>query len=512
MSKLTRSEFLKVMGLGASSLTLPGCAHLLRGTRGKGAGKRPNIIFIESDSMDGRIMGCAGHPAAYTPNMDRLAGRGALFLNTYCNSPQCCPSRASMWSGQHTHQIEGWNNYKGIEKGTPTFRTHLDQASYLTHTTGKTDYLSGGHSLTNRVCHWTRTANIRLPQKPRPDAKVSDSNEHRFRSGDWDRIDKCKEWLRQNAGQDGRPFMLYCGLSIPHPAFRTSKKWLETIDPEKVTLPPYEAQLHPVMEYMAATKNSLGEFSDEEILAIRRTYYAMIAEADAMVGELVDTVESMGLGDSTYIIYTSDHGEMNMEHRQWLKNSLYEASVRVPMIIAGPGVKEGLVVDDLVSLIDIFPTLMDMAGLPHPEGLAGHSLMPLMQGRPGERPDWVLSQYHANFANTGTFLLRRGDWKYIVYAGYEPRLFNLKEDPDEMVNLVPSRPDVVQAMDARLLEIVDYDAVDAKVKAYDRESFTRWRAEVGAEECSRIMKEVVYKGFGWSVEHDRQLASWLGEK
>ncbi|MFC1543382.1 sulfatase-like hydrolase/transferase, partial [Candidatus Neomarinimicrobiota bacterium] len=268
-------------------------------------------------------------------------------------------------------------------------------------------------------------------------------------------------------------------------------------------------QLHPVMEYMAATKNSLGEFSGEEILAIRRTYYAMIAETDAMVGELVNTVEDMDLDDSTYIIYISDHGEMNMEHRQWLKNSLYEGSVRVPMIIAGPGVKEGLVVDDLVSLIDIFPTLMDMTGLSHPGELAGLSLMPLMQGRPGERPDWVLSQYHANFANTGTFMLRRGDWKYIAYVGYEPMLFNLREDPDEMLNLALLRPDVVRAMDAQLREIVDYKAVDTRVKAYDRESFTRWRAEVGAKECSRIMDEVVYKGFGWSPKHDRQLAEWL---
>ena len=83
---------------------------------------RPNILFISSDSMDGRAMGCTGHPAAHTPHMDRLAERGVLFTHTYCNSPQCCPSRASMWSGRYVHQEEAWNNHKGLEAGAPTFQ------------------------------------------------------------------------------------------------------------------------------------------------------------------------------------------------------------------------------------------------------------------------------------------------------------------------------------------------------------------------------------------------------
>src|SRR5690606_5518683 len=103
-----------------------------------------NIVFIQCDSMDGRVMGCMNHPAmaAATPNMDGLASQGVLFRNAYCNNPICCPSRASMWSGQYTHHCEGWNNYKGLEEDAATFQTVIAKAGYQTAAFGKTDYLS----------------------------------------------------------------------------------------------------------------------------------------------------------------------------------------------------------------------------------------------------------------------------------------------------------------------------------------------------------------------------------
>ena len=111
------------------------------------------------------------------------------------------------------------------------------------------------------------------------------------------------------------------------------------------------------MDYMSVTKNTHGHFTDEEILAIRRHYYAMVAETDAMLGQILDTLEATGQLHNTYIIFASDHGEMNMEHRQTLKNALYEASARVPLIVAGPGLQQGVISDELVSLIDLFPHL-----------------------------------------------------------------------------------------------------------------------------------------------------------
>ena len=183
---------------------------------------------------------------------------------------------------------------------------------------------------------------------------------------------------------------------------------------------------------MSVTKNTHGHFTDDEILAIRRHYFAMVAETDAMLGQVLDTLEATGQLNDTYIIFASDHGEMNMEHRQTLKNAMYEASARVPLIVAGPGLQQGVISDELVSLIDLFPTLMDMAGLDHPEGLDGVSLLPLCRGDASGRPNYVFSEYHSNFSNTGIAMWRQGPWKYIRYAGYPPQLFNLQDDPEEI--------------------------------------------------------------------------------
>ena len=470
---------------------------------------RPNIVFIESDSMDGRVMGCMGHQAAYTPNLDRLAARGVLFRNTYCSSPQCCPSRSSMWSGRHTHEIEGWNNHKGIEPGSQTFLSQLRGAGYRNFVVGKTDYVSGGHSLGARLWAWTRAAAIPLPQKPRPRGQIQKMEKVRCNRSDWKQVDQSVEWLRERAGASPEPFVLYCGLRSPHPPFKTSRTWAAKIDSDAIRVPPYEERLHPVMEHMGDTKNTDGVFTDDDIRSVRRVYYAMIAETDAMVGELMQCVDDLGLSDSTYFVYCSDHGEMNMEHRQYLKNSVYESSVRVPLIVAGPGVQHGAVVDDLVSLLDMYPTLMDMAGIPQPDGLSGHSLFPALSGGELERPDWVLSQYHSNFAYTGIFMLREGPWKYVAYVGDAPQLFHLDADPDEMVNLAPSKPEVVRRMDERLRSIVDYEAVDAKAKAYDRASFRAWLEEMGETEGLALFGSFFEEP--WDDNHAQRIKAWLGE-
>ena len=199
-----------------------------------------------------------------------------------------------------------------------------------------------------------------------------------------------------------------------------------------------------------------------------------------------------------------------MEHRQWVKCNLYEAAVRVPLLIAGPGIEAGTVADDLVSLIDLYPTLMDMAGAESPDDLRGHSLVPLLAGDRDRRPDWVFSEYHGQMANTGMFMLRRGELKYIAYAGYAPQLFDLGQDPDELHNLAEIRPEDAAAMDAGLRELVDYEAVDRQAKEYDRESFRKWREGLGRDAYLRAMNERIYPG-QWTSEQERRVARRLEE-
>jgi arylsulfatase K len=481
-----------------------------------------NILLIQTDSQDGRILGCMGHPAMQgaTPNLDRLAARGVLFRNAYTNNPVCCPCRASMWSGQYTHHCEGWNNYKGLEPDTPTFLTHLDAAGYRTRVVGRTDHLSGKHTVRARVAAWTRSANILRPAYREPAPEIIEADEEQVHQGDWKQADNAVAALREFAAEPGEPFFLYLGTGAPHPPFRTSRRYLDLIDEAGVTVPPEDEGLqdHPVMKFRHVSMNWQHGFDDAMVKRVRRIYFAMCSEVDAMMGRVFDALDATGLADTTIVIFTSDHGELAMEHHQWYKMSMYDPSVRVPLIVAGPGLPQGQAIDDPVSLIDIFPTLMDLAEVEAPADIDGHSLLPAARGEPNAHPAWAFSEFHDTPMNTGLFMLRRGDWKYVVYVGYSPQLFNLAEDPDEITNLADRRPNVVAEMDRKLREIVDYDEVDARAKAYDKAAFREWRAEQQAAGTYRDQMARIYSGFDnlpddevmpWTDEDEAQIERWL---
>jgi len=481
----------------------------------------PNIVLIMCDSMDGRVMGCMDHPAMAhaTPNMDRLAEEGVLFSNTYSNSPLCVPSRASMWSGKYVHHCEAWNNFKGLEEDTPTFQTRLEDAGYIAKTFGRTDYLSGRHTIRARVSAWTRSANLMRPNFRMEAPEILSDRRERVHNRDWDSVEKCIEWMRY-ASSPKSPFMIHLGIGAPHPPFVTSGKYLEIIDDGGVEIPPADESRHPALIYQRTIKNWMHGFSGEMIKKTRKIYFAMIAEVDGMVGKVMDHLKESGLDKSTFVIFTSDHGELAMEHRQFYKQSLYEPSVRVPLIVAGPGIQRGKQVKDLVSLIDIYPTLMSLSQASCPEGLNGQSLMPLLKGEKDNRPDIVFSELHADSLNTGAFMLRRGKWKYVTYVGMEPQLFNLEEDPWEIDNLATSRKEEVKKMDALIRKIVDYEKVDAKVKEYDKTSFREWRQkqkEVGTYED--VMARI-FSGWDhladdevtpWTDADEDKIKAWLGE-
>lgn len=523
-NNLDRRDFLKVVGLGAASLAVTGCRTLSISPT-NGTGKRPNIIFVHTDSWDGRVLGCLGNPALKnaTPNIDRLARRGTVFRNAYCTHPICCPSRANMWSGTYTFRCESWNNYKGLPEGATTLMTHLRKAGYRFASEkggyGKHDYTSGGHSQLARVTAWTGPADIRLPVYRMKAPEVLEGHIERVNTRDWDDITDAKRFLAAQAG-DNQPFFMYVGSRAPHPPFTTSRKWLDMINHDAVTIPPEDSGIHPVMEYQRITKNWMHGFSKRTVHKTRSIYYAMCAETDAMVGELIDEMDRLGLTENTYFIFSSDHGENNMEHRQFYKMNMYESSVRVPLVIAGPGIRQGVIVDNTVSLIDIYPKLLDFAKIPSPAGLDGQSLMPLLRGSTSESRNWAFAMLTGTSSNTTMFMLRKGDWKYIAYPGYEPQLFNLTDDPDEIYNLAPVEPQVVSQLDAQLHRIVDYKQVHARCIEYDKNSFIKWRRQVKAhpihlKEYGADIKNATYEQImancyiGFTDEHEAKLDKWL---
>ena len=500
---------------------------------------RPNILFIQCDSMDGRVMGPAGHPATAraTPHLSELARRGTLFTRAYTTNPICCPARASMWSGQYTFHCEGWNNYKGLEPGAPTFATALEEAGYDLGIFGKTDYVSGQHTIRARVSPWTRSARIMRPGYRFDAPEIIEGDVRRIHEWDWDDIDKLSEFLAQRPGQD-KPWFAYMGIRAPHAPFKTSRHYLNMVDPAGIAPYVEDRYDHPVMQYQRVHKNWALGLGAEMVRLSRHVYYGMIAEVDAMVGSILATLDRLGLRENTRIIFTSDHGELALEHAQVGKMNHYEASARIPLILAGAGIPAGGKVSSFASLVDIFPSLMDMAGLPCPPALDGQSLLPLAAGTAaGPRP-WALAEYHDSTCDTGSFMLRTGDWKYIALPGYKPLLFDLHSDPDETVNLAPAQPEVVEQLDGQLRSIVDYPAVDAKVKDYDRRSFAQWRREHLAKGDYAQQMTRVYSGWDgitdemasaavaargpvpgtpaelapWSAADEERIIRWLGRK
>lgn len=478
-----------------------------------------SIIIVQTDSHDGRAMGCMGHGAMQgaTPNMDALAERGVLFRNMYCNNPVCCPSRASMFSGLFSHHCAGWNNYKGLEPGDSTFLSRLAEGGYRVQTFGKTDYVSGHHTVRARVTPWTRATGIRRPEYRMPGPQVLNDERERVLEHDWRNVDRATQWLTEHS-DDERPFLLYLGLNQPHPPFSTSRRYLQMIDPEAVALPPPDESAHPVMELMQVKKNWMHGFDEATVRLVRRIYFAMVAEVDAMLGRVLGVVQGADLWGDCCVIFTSDHGEMNMEHGQFYKMCHYEPSARVPLIVAGPGFEQGHEVETLTSLIHLHPTVTDIAGLPPAAALDGQSLLPELCGDGPARPNRAFAEFHGCTSRTGAFMLRLGDWKYVAYPGFRAQLFNLAGNPAEVHDLVNDRPAVAANMDAALRELVDYEAVDARVKEYDRQSFRHWRqgqldAGTYRETMSRIFSG--WDGVGaadaepWTDADEERVLAWL---
>jgi arylsulfatase A-like enzyme len=509
--------------------------------------------------MDGRKMGCMGDAAmaSATPNMDGIADRGVLFTNAYSTCPVCNPSRASMWTGQYPHAYDCWNNHEGLRPGIPTFRTALESAGYATNAVGPLDYAYGLHSIRDQVGSWTRAANILRPlcRTPLPVIRQDEVN-----ARDWQHTYSAVRWLREQAGSS-QPFFLYLTTGLVHPAFVAEQRHLAVVDEKAVEIPPTVGDLddaqHPVDRYIRVTKNCDQPLDEGLVHTIRHCYYGMIAALDEMVGRVLQTLADLGIRDSTYVIFSGDHGEMAGEQNQVLKRTMYEPSIHIPLIISGPDVRRGAAVPEPVSLIDIFPTLMDMGNvdyaglaerpagaaapaeggsLPHrrpgipenpadtrvPTRMHGESLMPQLTGSTPRTRPWAFAEYNGDRCNTGVYMLRDQRYKYVHHEGYEPQLFDLDNDPWEETNCVAEHPDVASRMESVLQDGVGGETpveIDGRAKEYDRRSYIAWRRSLPSEARYRQTMSHVYSGFDrqciedlvpWRDEDEAKIAAWLG--
>lgn len=426
-----------------------------------------NVLFLFADQHNPSFSGCYGG-ITRTPNLDALAGEGILFEAAYTPCPMCSPARACLFTGQYVHENRCWDNcfpYNGDK--LPGWGHYLrDQGVHLA-TIGKLDFAAHADNGTaseyepdDRVSYDVVSLFRRPPLLQRPKYHMVNNWEV---SPDGDRghleqniVDEARRWFREEM-PDRVPWILNVNFSKPHSPWHPDPAKYAFYREQICLSPKYlqcEQDLHEVDRQQS--RHTCGYVLDgEHVKDCHAAYHAIVEEHDENIGAVIEALKETGQYENTLIIYAADHGEMLRAHGAWEKSSMYEDSIRVPMIIRVPGAAPGRVRIP-VSLLDIFPTIRDFLGCKKPNGnIHGDSLLPVIHGKGDLSGRAVFSESHANGRITGTFAVRKGQWKLIHYDGYGSLLYDLKDDPEEMRDLGESKDPVALRAKQELMEILE---------------------------------------------------------
>jgi choline-sulfatase len=463
----------------------------------------PNIVLLMADQLAAPALPIYGHPLVQAPAIRALAERGAVFGHAYCNSPICAPSRYSMLSGRFAHAIDAFDNASEFPAAIPTMAHYLRAAGYRTILCGKMHFVGPDqlHGFDERLTTDIYPAEfLWVPDwsKGPGDRPTGVSMRHVVEAGpcvrsmqmDYDEevehagVQKVYDLAR--TGTD-RPFFLTVSYTHPHPPFVAPQPYWDLYDPGAIDLPrvpaiPYAALDAHSQWLHRAHAQDLHDLTDERIRRARHGYYGMVSYVDAKIGAIVEALERTGLAERSVIVCCADHGEMLGERGMWYKQTFFEWSARVPLVIRGPGIAPRRVAD-IVSLVDLLPTFLDIAApaarVSPVDPLDGCSLWPLLAGavastggpdaeRAGTRE--AIAEYASEGVCAPSRMLRRGRYKYVHTLGLPPLLFDLVDDPDERVNLAgrATHAGVEAELSQRLLRDWDPAAVDRRIRESQR--------------------------------------------
>ncbi len=445
-----------------------------------------NLLFILSDEHNRRIMGCSGHPMVRTPHLDQLAARGTRFTDAYCNSPLCVPSRASLATGRYVHDVRAWDNAQPYDGSVPSWGHRLRAQGHHVTAVGKLHFRSADDPngfdeeiLTMHVPGGVGDP-IGLVRQDAPPIAVTLQLAEKVGRGDssYQQYDdaiteSAVAWLRARAqARGGKPWVLFVSLVAPHFPLIARPEWYDLYPEDAVPWPSQYAQeerpTHPFIRTMRDVYIYDRAFTPAKVRQAIAAYFGLVSFLDHNIGRLLAALQDTGLADSTRVIYSSDHGDNLGERGLWGKSTLYEDAAGVPLVMAGPGIPQGVVCRTPVSLVDAFPTIVQCVGAhPAPEDaqLPGTSWFDVLRGQAPRHP--AFSEYHATGSTTGAFMLRHGPFKYVHYVGLPPQLFDLDADPQERRNLAEETgyAGLVADCEARLRRIVDVEAADARAHA-----------------------------------------------
>jgi arylsulfatase A-like enzyme len=415
------------------------------------ATSRPSILFIAIDDQNDWLGCLSGHPQVKTPAIDKLAKRGTLFTEAHCQAPLCNPSRSSVLTGLRPSTTGIYALAPGI-RDVPRTQQHVTlpqtftQAGYHTFTCGKI-YHDG--SIKKKLqdqefSQWGASgkmpkpaANLasfpQIPEKLLMDFGIHEGPEQEL--ADVQIADAAITALK--ASPADQPFFIAAGFRLPHLPCYATQAWFDLYPENQVLLP----------EIREDDRADLPKFADflhwrlpelrlttlqgaQQWRPLVRSYLACTSCMDAQVGRLLTALEASGRADETLVILWSDHGWHLGEKGITGKNSLWNESTRVPLIFAGPGVHADQKCSQPVELLDIFPTLLDLAHLPARTDLEGHSLLPQLKDATISRP-WPAITTH----NPGNHSVRTAEWRYTQYADGSEELYHETTDPHEWTNL-----------------------------------------------------------------------------
>lgn len=435
---------------------------------------RPNIVMVIFDDLNDWTGANGGHPQALTPSIDAIAARGTNFTSAHVQAALCNPSRSSFLSGLRPSTTGIYALQPSLRTalaGIPEFRDHVTLPEFFTR--------SGYHTMTVGKVFHTLEAEYRerefetwLPSGGRgslPPERLG-HGEDVIRVMDWgpfpEQDEDTGDYRVASAAVDAirtmptdRPFFLAVGFSMPHVPIYAPPRWFERLPVDQVQLPPLkvgdrdDTPLFSWFLHWRLPEPRLSWYQRyDELRPFVRAYLAGTTFVDAQFGRVLDALSEAGLDGNTIVVAFGDHGYHLGEQEISGKNSLWERSTHVPFVMAGPGVPRRDV-DDPVEILDLYPTLVELAGGAVPDGLEGLSLVPQLRGEARTRPAITTS-------NQGNHAIRTSRWRYIRYADGSEELYDREADPQEWTNLAGDaayRPVIAEL--AAWLPVVDRPAV-----------------------------------------------------
>lgn len=457
----------------------------------------PNIVFLLSDQHARQVLGCYGNDIVRTPNIDALATRGVTFEQAYTPSPICVPARMSLLTGRYPSHQKCWTNSDSLASDIPTTAHALGAVGYRPELVGRLhsigpDQLHGfvQRDLGDHMTDWLGGRPYTMgvldrAQRPFPESLTNSgpgqcSYELLDREVTRQAVTRLEGIASARRDGDTTPFSLNVGYILPHQPY-VADPALYAYYEDKVGSPRLPRPDDPPGAWLSfwRTQTGLDAVDPAAQVRARAAYYALVETIDAMIGEVLDALQRLDLLDNTLVVYASDHGDQLGERNLWWKQTFYEESAGVPLILSWPGqLPEGARCGAIANLVDVAATIVDAAGAPPLPACDGRSLLPIARNGDAAWLDETFSEYCTDGMQAwsgGRLLqsrmLRRGRFKYCYYHGFPDQLFDLEADPDEMHDR--ARDSVFREQRDGLREAVlanwDPDAIGAAIKARNEE-------------------------------------------